>query len=25
LRDGRLVFAGPAGDYDRSQVETLSA
>jgi ABC-2 type transport system ATP-binding protein len=25
LRDGRLVFAGPAGDYDRSRVETLSA
>ena len=25
LRDGRLVFAGPAGDYDRSQVGTLSA
>jgi ABC-2 type transport system ATP-binding protein len=24
LRDGRLVFAGPAGDYDRSRVETLS-
>jgi len=25
LRDGRLVFAGPAGEYDRSGVETLSA
>jgi ABC-2 type transport system ATP-binding protein len=25
LRDGRLVFAGPAGEYDRSRVETLSA
>jgi ABC-2 type transport system ATP-binding protein len=25
LRNGRLVFAGPAGDYDRSRVETLSA
>ena len=25
LRDGRLVFAGPAGDYDRSQTESLFA
>jgi ABC-2 type transport system ATP-binding protein len=25
LRDGRLVFVGPAGEYDRSRVETLSA
>jgi ABC-2 type transport system ATP-binding protein len=25
LRDGRLVFAGPASEYDRSRVETLSA
>ena len=25
LRDGRLVFAGPVDEYDRSQVETLSA
>jgi ABC-2 type transport system ATP-binding protein len=25
LRDGRLVFAGPLGDYDRSRIETLSA
>jgi ABC-2 type transport system ATP-binding protein len=25
LRDGRLVFAGPVGDYDSSYVETLSA
>jgi ABC-2 type transport system ATP-binding protein len=25
LRDGRLVFAGPARNYDRSRVETLSA
>jgi ABC-2 type transport system ATP-binding protein len=24
LRDGRLVFAGSAGEYDRSRVETLS-
>ena len=25
LRDGRLVFAGPAGEYDRSQTESLFA
>jgi ABC-2 type transport system ATP-binding protein len=25
LRGGRLVFAGPADEYDRSRVETLSA
>jgi len=25
LRDGRLVFDGPAADYDRTRVETLSA
>jgi ABC-2 type transport system ATP-binding protein len=25
LRDGRLVFAGPSGDYDRSQTESLFA
>jgi ABC-2 type transport system ATP-binding protein len=25
LREGRLVFLGPAGDYDRSSVETLPA
>jgi len=25
LREGRLVYAGSAGDYDRTQVETLSA
>jgi ABC-2 type transport system ATP-binding protein len=25
LRDGRLVFAGSVGEYDRSHVETLSA
>ena len=25
LRDGRLVFLGSVGEYDRSQVETLSA
>ena len=25
LRDGRLVFAGPTNDYDRSQTETLFA
>jgi len=25
LRDGRLVFAGPASDYDRSQTESLFA
>jgi ABC-2 type transport system ATP-binding protein len=25
LREGRLVFAGPASEYDRSRVETLSA
>jgi ABC-2 type transport system ATP-binding protein len=25
LRDGRLVFAGSVGEYDRSRVETLSA
>jgi ABC-2 type transport system ATP-binding protein len=25
LREGRLTFFGPAGDYDRSSVETLSA
>jgi ABC-2 type transport system ATP-binding protein len=25
LRDGRLVFVGPVGDYDRARVETLSA
>ena len=25
LREGRLVYAGSAGDYDRADVETLSA
>jgi ABC-2 type transport system ATP-binding protein len=25
LREGRLVFSGPIGDYNRSDVETLSA
>jgi ABC-type multidrug transport system ATPase subunit len=25
LRDGRLVFAGPAAEYDRSQTESLFA
>ncbi len=25
LRDGRLVFAGPAGEYDRSRADTLLA
>ena len=25
LRDGRLVFDGPAGDYDRAQADTLFA
>jgi hypothetical protein len=25
LRDGQLVFAGPADDYDRSQADTLFA
>jgi ABC-2 type transport system ATP-binding protein len=25
LREGRLVFAGSVGEYDRSHVETLSA
>jgi ABC-2 type transport system ATP-binding protein len=25
LRDGRLIFAGPVGDYDRSQADTLFA
>jgi ABC-2 type transport system ATP-binding protein len=25
LRDGRLVFAGPAGEYDRSRTESLFA
>ena len=25
LRDGRLVFAGPVGEYDRSQTDTLFA
>jgi ABC-type multidrug transport system ATPase subunit len=25
LREGRLVFCGPAAEYDRSSVETLSA
>ena len=24
-RDGRLVFAGPSSDYDRSQTESLFA
>jgi ABC-type multidrug transport system ATPase subunit len=25
LREGRLVYAGTAGDYDRAHVESLSA